>query len=50
VVEDFQLDMNIESQQEHLLRLEKLNRDLNSEKQALVSKVGQLLCKIYLWG
>jgi hypothetical protein len=42
-------DVTIESQQEHLLRLEKLNRELNSGKQALVSKVGQLLCMIYPW-
>jgi hypothetical protein len=33
-----------------LLGLEKLNRELNSEKQALVSKVGRLLCIIHLWG
>jgi hypothetical protein len=42
-------DVTIESQQERLLGLEKLNRELTSEKQALVSK-GRLLCIIYLWG
>ena len=43
-------DVTIESQQERLLGLEKLNRELNSEKQALVSKVSRLLCIMYLWG
>ena len=43
-------DITIESQQERLLGLERLNRELNSEKQALVSKVGRLLCIISLWG
>ena len=43
-------DVTIESQQERLLGLEKLNRELNSEKQALVSKVSRLLCIIYLCG
>jgi chromosome segregation ATPase len=33
-------DVTIESQQERLLELEKLNRELISEKQTLVSKVG----------
>ncbi len=33
-------DVTIESQQERLLRLEKLNRDLNSVKQAPVSEAG----------
>ena len=33
-------DVTIESQQERLLELEKLNRELTSEKQALISKVG----------
>jgi hypothetical protein len=42
-------DVTIESQQERLLGLEKLNRELTSEKQALVSE-GRLLCIIYLWG
>jgi hypothetical protein len=42
-------DVTIESQQERLLGLEKLNRELTSEKQALFSK-GRLLCIIYLWG
>jgi chromosome segregation ATPase len=32
-------DVTIESQQERLLELEKLNRELTSEKQALISKV-----------
>jgi hypothetical protein len=42
-------DVILESQQEHLLGLEKLNSELNSEKQALVSKVGRLLCVRCLW-
>ncbi|KAF8257860.1 hypothetical protein EI94DRAFT_1692001 [Lactarius quietus] len=35
-------DVTIESQQERLLELEKLNRELNADKQALVSKVHSL--------
>ncbi|KAF8257861.1 hypothetical protein EI94DRAFT_1756596, partial [Lactarius quietus] len=35
-------DLTIESQQERLLELEKLNRELNADKQALVSKVHSL--------
>ncbi|KAI9436935.1 hypothetical protein H4582DRAFT_366964 [Lactarius indigo] len=35
-------DVTIESQQERLLELEKLNRELNADKQALVTKVHSL--------
>jgi hypothetical protein len=42
-------DVTIESQKERLLELEKLNRELTSDKQSLVSKVRlTALCLIYL--
>jgi len=41
-------DVMIESQQERLLELEKLNRELTSEKSALVTKVGFIVCLFLL--
>lgn len=41
-------DVTIESQQERLLELEKLNRELISEKQTLVAKVGFIIYIIFL--
>jgi len=44
-------DVTIESQKERLLELEKLNRELTSEKQALVSKVSFHDTPLYIfWG
>lgn len=44
-------DVTIESQKERLLELEKLNRELTSEKQALVSKVSLHDSPLYIfWG
>jgi hypothetical protein len=42
-------DVTIESQQERLLELEKLNRELTSEKQAFIAKVGFIFPPIYLF-
>jgi hypothetical protein len=41
-------DVTIESQQERLLELERLNRELISEKQALVAKVGLIIYIFFL--
>ena len=41
-------DVTIESQQERLLELEKLNRELISEKQTLVAKVGFIIYIFFL--
>ena len=41
-------DVTIESQQERLLELEKLNRELISEKQTLVTKVGFSIHNVFL--
>ena len=43
-------DVTIESQQERLLELEKLNRELSSEKHGLIAKVGFIIISHISWG